>query len=235
VRVDERQLGELFRDAVGEVPPASFGRDEVVTASRRATAARRNAAVGGTLLGAAVLTGGLYFGGVLDAGRSASERTSAAGQRGPEAGPGTMDSAAPHTFDAPPGAPVPFPRARPPDGAQVGCGPVDHDLATEVTGLLAEWGVEVPGPVGEVRQSCAIGARSAAVPVVGGTLYVVVVPRAGAPEPIETVTPDGKHGYSRMLTGGRELVLILLPDVPGRPIALSDAVPALAEELADRL
>lgn len=202
--MDEQRLGQAFRDAVEELPPASFGPDDVVAASRRATARRRSMLAGSTLLGVAVLAGGLVGGGqgLPTAGNTAPAPSSR------EADPGTLS-----TLDA----------AR--------CGPIDAELVTDLTALLANRGRVASGPASEVPERCPAGSRAAAVPVTGGVLYVLLV----EPEPAEIARPDGGRVYSVTLEDGRKLTVISMPGAPGQPPPLADEIPDLARELAAAL
>ncbi|MGH3909104.1 MAG: hypothetical protein ACRDTE_33740 [Pseudonocardiaceae bacterium] len=229
--MDEQGLAELFREAVSDPPPASFGPAEVIAASHRATARRRGVLTGGTLLGVAMLTGGLLTSGVVGGSQPHHEAGQGPPQTAPDvAGPGTA-----HPLGTPPRAETPTPRTGAAEGEQARCGPFDDALATGVTTVLAERGDAVAGPAGEVPWPCPIGSRSAAVPVVGGTLYVLVIPRATQPERSDVVSPDGRHEHVLMLGGGRALVLVSMPATPGQQAPLGDDVPTLAEELAKRL
>jgi hypothetical protein len=60
--MDENRLTEAFRDAVGDVPLASFDTRDVLVASARATAhaRRRTQFGGGVALGVVVLAGGVF-------------------------------------------------------------------------------------------------------------------------------------------------------------------------------
>lgn len=232
--MDEQGLAELFRKAVSDPPPASFGRDEVVAASHRATARRRRALTGGTLLGVAMLAGGLLAGGVVG-GSQAHQGESSAAHAPPQTAPDVAGPGMPHTLGTSPRADTPTPRTGAGEGEQARCGPFDDALATWVSTVLAERGDAVAGPAGEVPWPCPIGSRSAAVPVAGGTLYVVVIPRANQPERSDVVAPDGRHEHVLMLGGERALVLVSMPATPGQQAPLGDDVPELAEELAKRL
>lgn len=231
--MDEQRLGELFREAVGEPPPPSFGRAEVVAASRRATARRRGAVAGGTLLGVAMLTGGLLTSGVLGGG---DPETATAGRAGPQAtADATPEAAAPelpHTLGTAPSSGTPTARA---GAGPAGCAPRDDALVTDVTAVLADRGIAVAGPAGEVPGPCPDGSRAAAVPVPGGTMYVLVVPQTDRPEQSDLVQPDGRREHAVMLDRGRGLVLISTPGVAGQPAPLGEDLPELAEELATRL
>lgn len=190
--MDEQRLSELFGDAVGDAPPASFGRAEVVAASRRATARRRAALVGGTLISVAVLAVGVQL-----VQREDGQQPAAAG---------TL-----RTLDAP------------------RCGPVDRHLVANLTAVLERHGSAASGPAGEVPASCPSGSRAAAVPVAGGTLYVVL---AGQPQPVAVAAPDGVRGYALTLNGGQGLTVISIPSAPGQATPLATEVPDLARELA---
>ncbi|MGH4026215.1 MAG: hypothetical protein ACRDRV_16705 [Pseudonocardiaceae bacterium] len=227
--MDEERLGELFREAVGEPPPPSFGRAEVVAASRRATARRRGALAGGTLLGVAVLTAGMLSSGVLGGG---NPETSATGRAAPHADARSAPPELPHTLGT---APSSGPSTASGGAGQAGCARRDDALVTEVTAVLAGHGIAVAGPVGEVPGPCPAGSRGAAVPVPGGMLYVLVVPQADPPARSDVVQPDGRREHALMLDGGRGLVLISTPAVAGRPAPLNEDVPQLAAELAHRL
>ncbi|MFN2494671.1 MAG: hypothetical protein ABR608_02010 [Pseudonocardiaceae bacterium] len=234
--MDEQRLSQLFRDAVGDLPPASFGLDEVVTASRRATAVRRNVFLGGALLSVGVLAGTLVASGLVGGSQLPGE-TSSAGQAAPE-----IDAPGPepgtHPLNVPPGGAQPAPRADPAGAERGSCGPVDHELAGELTALLADHGAPASGPADEVprqgtAQPCPPGSRAAAVPVPGGTLYVVLVPQGDLFDPVETAAPDGTRRYAVTLNDG-QLAVVSVPAGPGQPAPLADEVPELAKELASR-
>ncbi|MGH3775101.1 MAG: hypothetical protein ACRDRR_05085 [Pseudonocardiaceae bacterium] len=210
--MDEQRLGQAFRDAVEELPPASFGHDDVVAASRRATTRRRSMLAGGTLLGVAVLAGGLVAGGLVGGGEGPPTPGNAAlAPGGREADPGTLS-----TLDAP------------------RCGPVDAELVAGLTSLLANRGNAASGPASAVPEQCPAGSRAAAVPVTGGVLYVLLIPLA-EPAPEQFARPDGARVSSTTLEDGRTLAVISMPGTPGQPAPLADEVPNLARELAAAL
>jgi hypothetical protein len=230
--VDEQRLGQLFRDAVGDPPAASFGLAEVVAASRRATAVRRNAVLGGALLSVGALAGILVAGGLVG-GDQLRDQSSSAGQAAPEL---AAPAAEPHTLSLPPQEQQPAPRADSASAERGSCGPVDLELAGELTILLADRGTPASGPAGEVprggtMQSCPAGSRAAAVPVPGGTLYVVLVPQADPVAAVDIADPDGTRRYTVPLEGGG-LAVVSVPAIPGQPAPLAADVPLLARELA---
>ncbi len=57
--MDERKIAELFRDAASDAPPASFGVDNVVSASARETVRRRNRLALGSAMAAVLVFGGV--------------------------------------------------------------------------------------------------------------------------------------------------------------------------------
>ncbi|HEV2782006.1 MAG TPA: hypothetical protein VGX25_21665, partial [Actinophytocola sp.] len=77
--MDERKLGELFRDAVPDAPPPSFDYDDVAAESGRQRVRRRNALLGGSALGIALLAGATVLGVALWKGAEAPGTASTAG------------------------------------------------------------------------------------------------------------------------------------------------------------
>lgn len=146
--MDEQRLGQAFRDAVEELPPATFEHHDVVAASRRATTRCRSMLAGATLLGVAVLAGGL----VTDGPELPTAGNAAVAPGGRESDPSTLS-----TLDAP------------------RCGPIDAELVAGLKTLLANRGIAASGPAREVPERCPAGSRAAAVPVTGGVLYVLLV------------------------------------------------------------
>jgi len=53
--MDERKLGELFREAVPDVPPPSFGHGDITAESNRQRTRHRRALLGGSALAVAIL------------------------------------------------------------------------------------------------------------------------------------------------------------------------------------
>ncbi len=208
--MDKQRLGQAFRDAVQELPPASFEHGDVVAASRRATARRRGMFAGGTLLGVAVLVGGLVAGELVTDGLPTAENAA------PAPGDRAGDSSTLHTLDA----------AR--------CGPIDTELVADLAAVLANRGSVASGPASEVPEQCPAGSRAAAVPVPGGVLQVLLFPQSVWPEPVQLSTPDGSRSHVLTVNGGRQLMVISTPSTPGQPPPLADEVPDLARELAAR-
>lgn len=227
--VDDQRLSMLFRDAAGQPPPASFDRDDVLAASRRATAWRRSALVGGSLLGIAVLTGGVLLGGQFLVPRETSEAPTAAPAPPPPPPPqagGRMLEPEPLSGMPPPGMPPRDPAA--------GCGPADPALSAELTEVLAERGAAPTGLTVPLPKSCPPGARAAGVPVPGGTLYVVLSPAATGSGDGRAGRPDGSLAHTTATGSGQLLSVLSVPAARAQPAPLADGVDELARELADR-
>lgn len=223
--MDEQRLGELFRDAVGEAPPASFGPTEVAAASRRATARFRMRMAGAAAVVAVALAGAGVLGGQWLSGGD-DQTSTAAGQAerpaermiepAPEAAP---DAGAPANPNAAPGT---------------ACGPADEGLAAELTRVLTERQIPRPGPSQQVPEPCPSGTRSVAVALPGGRLYVLLMPRATSPDG-SIARPDGTIGFAAFTVRGAQLVLLSVPERPGQRGPAVEQVPELATELARRL
>ncbi len=107
--MDEKKLGELFKDAVRDTPPATFGTGEVRRASVRASARHRQNVVVGCVLAVVLLGGGGITAVALTGGTSHSNAAvSASGGSADTANSGTMKSeagaGAPRVQEAPPTA-----------------------------------------------------------------------------------------------------------------------------------
>ena len=241
--MDERRLERLLRDAVGDPPEPSFTVDDVTAASRRVTA-RRRALVAG--VAAAVVLAGSAVGVVAsvtageppmstalapeEASGWISEKTSPEGQ--PDGDP-ERDHSAPGG----PGAQT-FSEGPPKQGGGTsgedgpwaegtsGCDMVDRELATALAG-------ELPiRPIGDAKPSphCVSVARSAAFPVEGGTVSVLVLPRGVAVQP--AIWPEGSV-VGNAHTAGEETVLVIsVPAGDGGTAPLADTVDDVATALA---
>ncbi|MPZ66874.1 MAG: hypothetical protein GEU83_15655 [Pseudonocardiaceae bacterium] len=231
--MDERELSKLFRDAAGHPPPASFDDDDVRAASRRATARRRSALAGGSLLGVAVLGGGLLLGGQLLQPAApegpAGPPPAVASEPAPEPGGRTADPQPMSTLDAP----------RTGDGSTTGlgtCGPADPVLAAELVDALTDRGITRAGPALALAEACPEGSRAAGVPVVGGTVYLVVSPAVAGTGEGGSVRPDGARSYTVAAADNGELVSVLtIPAAPQQPAPLDEHVDELTREIAAQL
>lgn len=261
--MDERQLAELFRDAADDGPAARFGHAEVVAASHRATARRRMAMAGGSALGIMVLVGGIvvgsgYFRDTSSGGGTQSAATAGGAreepqvlsdQRNQSVPPGELaaPSSAGADKDVPDGTGeqgpassgkvVPWPGLRD-DVARAGCGPVDRELADAlVSELPAITGsaVTTRGESVPVPDGCPPDARAAAVPVDGGSLYVVLAPvRGDGPTEQFIGREDGALGFSVYTPKGAVLVVLSVPEVAGAEAPYGPVVRELALNLAQR-
>lgn len=233
--MDEQRLSELFRDAAGNAPPASFGRDEVVAGSRRATARFRTRIAGGSLLGVALLAGGGLAVGQLgsstggDGATVAAENAPPPGDRAAEPENGTPLLAPGGDVPGPPGGGLPG--SGQDTDTEATCGPADMQLADELTAILSARSAAPAGPAGAVPLTCGPGTRAAAVPVPGGQLYVLLAPRVTSPVGTEIDGPGGE-GYRLPAASGGELTVFSVPPTPALPAPLAVEVPDIATELA---
>lgn len=179
--MDDQTLGELFRAAATDVPPASFDEKDIAAASRRITQRRHSMLLGGGGLAVVLLAVGLVFGiGVLvhTVGSGGSNSGAAAGAQGPVS-TGQGPFAAPGIVRNSPGASpmqggVATGKVGPgADGTHIGCGPVDGALAVALASEIPSAGAQVPVPASVL---CPEGSRSAAISVPGGVVTAVLVP-----------------------------------------------------------
>jgi hypothetical protein len=196
--VDEKKLSELFKDAVRDTPPASFGTGEVRQASQRASERRRSGIIVGSALAIVILGGGAITAVTLSSGASNTSASVAAVGSGESNGKsGTMyDNGAvpgPSVLDAPQ---TPNDRAEPPmqggtptgdagtaGSTLSGCDRADRELAAALASELPAAAKAVnPQPV---PFACPTGSRGASFKVVdgprSGTLSVVLVPKGVSP------------------------------------------------------
>ncbi|MEV6910563.1 hypothetical protein [Amycolatopsis sp. NPDC051071] len=233
--MDENDLKALFRDAPGDAPSPTFDTGDVVRASKRATARRRNGIAVACSALVLVLAGVGMFGlldglGVplpsaakSDNGAGAPEQPGAASAR-------PLDSGESPNFSNPPpqqGGSGPEKTGRMTAEGTYGCDQVDRELATALAG-------ELPVPV-EVAKStpgdlCSTGARSAGFQVPGGTVAVAVFP-AGSPVP---PVPIGASNAQRITAKGSLVVVVSLGDGSGGPAFPEADVDRLAGVLAAR-
>lgn len=227
--MDERELSKLFRDAAGTPPPASFDHDDVLGASRRATARRRGALAGGSLLGVAALSGGLVLGAQL----SGPSQPAAPAAPPPAAAlaPDAGGRAAPQPMSTPSSA-TPGSGGR--AAVAASCGPADPVLAAELTDALADLTAPT-GPAVPLPETCPPQSRAVGVPVAGGTIYLVVSPAIVGTGEGSSVGPDGARSYT-VTAGNGNLVSVLSVPAGGQPPApLHEHVDDLAQEIAAQL
>ncbi|MGP4016778.1 hypothetical protein [Saccharopolyspora sp. 5N708] len=199
--MDERKLEELFRDSVRSVPPASFDEQDVARASRRITARRRVAAVGGTVVAAAVLVGGIGVG----TGLFTPSSSTVASHSGQETAPITPRTDGPGVLENRGGS----------------CGP-DAQLAAAVTRQLPE----AAGTAPVAASPCPSGAKSASFQLrdgssVGSVTVIVSPVGAVAPDqakPGDLRRPDGTEQSVRQARSGKLIVVLSDPEA-GSPAA----------------
>jgi hypothetical protein len=252
--VDERKLTELFKDAVGAAPPASFGTGDVQRASRRATERRRTAIVSGSVL-AVVLLGGGVVTGVALSGETMNSNASApmvasSGQgdsggtmydNGPASAPSARAESG-HPNDRPEG---PKQGGSPTGSAGLsagstpgGCEEADRELAAALASELpaaaqAKVGAEQPVPF-----SCPPGSRAASFKVVdgprAGTLSVVLAPPGSTPgiAPLGAGVPGTVNRNAPALRSGG---MVYIVSQPGHELAeppFAESAQALAAGIA---
>jgi hypothetical protein len=236
--VDEKKLTELFKDAVRDAPPASFGTGDVQRASRRATERRRTAIVSGSVL-AVVLLGGGVVTGVALSGENLDSNASApmVASSGQGDGGGTMydngaasgasaraESGQPNDrSEGPKQGGSPVGSAGPSAGSTPGgCEKADRELAAALASELpaaanARVGAEKPVPF-----ACPPGSRAASFEVVdgprSGTLSVVLAPPGSTPGivPMGAKVPGTvNRNASALLSGG----MVYIVSQPGPELA----------------
>jgi hypothetical protein len=216
--LDERELAELFRDAAQTIPPASFDVHDVQRAARRATARRRIAVAGTTLVAAALLAGGIGVG----LGRFG-------GTPVPQAAvPNSPLTRAPspsiHDQHSGPILLTPGP-----------CGPPDPALAS----ALAE---QLPAAAGmppvSARSGCPDGARNAAFQLrdgaSAGEVIVVLVPADRAAPAGESRGADGARQVTSRTRSGQVLMVLSDPEAGSPDAPYASRLAAIAGELAPR-
>jgi hypothetical protein len=258
VRVDEKKLGELFRDAVRDAPPASFDTGDVLVASRRATARHRTAVALGSTVAAVVLLGGTALGVNLLGNRGSSLNAASAPAVGtgspglmtpfnrPGAGAATPDT---RSLETQRGGlpPKSIPESPPTQGGElsgsaspragstlVGCGPVDRELAVALANELPAAAGAQPVPV---TGSCPDGALSAGYEVRDGDrtglFSVVVVPaRIGGSAVLDQ--PAGSRVTTIPTSGGGTITVLSTPATGSTAAPFGDRVPAVADHLASQ-
>jgi hypothetical protein len=198
--VDEKKLGELFKDAVGDPPPATFGTGDVRKASHRATARRRNGIVAGSALAVVLLGGGVVTTVALT---GENTPTSALAPAAPNsegaanggtmydnggAGSAHVEQAQPPTLnDRSDGSKQGDPSTGKAGGSAgstlSGCEKADRELAAALASELPA--APNPDDALAVPFSCPSGSRGAAFKVTDaarpGTISVVLIPKGVSP------------------------------------------------------
>jgi hypothetical protein len=223
--VDEQRLAELFRDAAGEPPPASFDERDIAVASRDADRRHRRAVrTWGVVAASVVVLAGVAVG------------IGSIGQGGGGTSSSTASPASVRPFNTGPAPGSARPQGRLPDvtgGEENGCGPTDPNLLAALAGALPTAGRI--GPVA-VNLPCPAGARAAGYQVrdgaVTGVVAVVLTP-AGATQPLTVLAlPRGAvHDTEATASGGR--LTVLSEPAAGATVApFANLVGPIARQLA---
>lgn len=211
--MDERELGDLFREVPGPAPPASFDTDDVRRGSRRVTARRRTAAAGGAFVAAGVLVGGVGLGTGLFGGSSGGAGEPVA------LPPPSPTTSAPEFRQGPMSLP----------GGD-GCPAPDRRLAEAVVEQVPAASNTAPIEVTE----CPEGARGAAFVLGQGRLSVTVAPAQAVSEEFgATDRPDGSVKIVQPTESGKVLTVVSSPQ-GGAASPEAERLPEVAEALAAR-
>lgn len=236
--MDDRELETMFADALGEPPPATFGRSDVLAASRKAQARRRSMVT--VACGCVVLA--LAGAGVVGWVTTTSHGNSTvAAQLSTQAGvagqPGGVPERPPNT-----GGGQGFPTLSPMQGGDEsgkngpraegasGCDKVDRELATALAG-------ELPAPVPAYsaqpgRVWCPAGSRAAGLPVEGGTVSVTLLSPGTGVLPVPR--PPGVLEIQRPAAGGGTLLLFSVPADGSMAAPLPQDIDRIAGAVAAR-
>lgn len=232
---DDERLVALFRDAAGtDLPPSAFDHDRVVTASRRITARRRSAVLGGAM--ALLVVAGVGVAAALPSRSGDAASTAAAPASAP--GPEALAESAPSDEGrdaAVPDVPVaPLPEF---DGTPLGPGTTecadrqDPQLRAYVEQVLPE---VVGAPVAGITMECRPGGeRGVNVEVddagATGLLTVQYLPPGEVPGPV-----SGSSAQALTASGGT-VVVSSSGAGPGAPVPFEGRLDTVATFLAPRL
>ncbi|HTI24714.1 MAG TPA: hypothetical protein VL652_27205 [Kutzneria sp.] len=213
--MDDKQLAEKFRDAVGDVPPPSFDAGDVVVASKRATArARKRLQAGaGVAIGVVLIGGALVL--VKPFGASNGSMTSA----------GAGDAAAPNAtsplslnpgFNTNEGGGPKVQPNTPDAGGAANCGQPDQGLAAA---LVTELPIITGSEAQAADVSCPVGAAAVAFQLTDGAnsgkLELILVPASVPNDPGTGRKPAVRVAKGNAVTvtthNGGALTLATLP------------------------
>jgi len=252
--VDEKKLREVFGDAVPEPPPPTFSIGAVRAESGRQRTRHRNALLGGSALGIAVLTGAAVLGVALWKGTDSNDASTAAGAPMLDTSSGnaaTGRSDVPNE-DQPPRAASggteqdkSFPTESPKQGGTstgnagpqgpgstlIGCGQADRELAAALAGELP---AAASPKLQNANVTCPQGSHSFAVEVTDGdrtgTVTVVLVPPGTNVDYPVTGSPQGAVVGAGQVKDGRKVFVITEP-AEGATVAPLDTQ---VQDIADR-
>lgn len=245
--MDERRLAELFRDAAGDAPPASFDEHDVATESRRVTRRRRSMLAGGSGVAVVALAAGLLlgpggFGHTLGGGTqgAASAPAVRGGPVQPDQSPfgPAVEGPAARGTDS-------FPSSSPAQGGgkvggvgpnagstRIGCGPTDREVAVALAGELPSVGAPTTVTPG---LTCGGTTRAATYLVRDGaaTGYVTAVlsPRA---DPATLTMRGGVLSSTGTSASGKWQVTVVGEPAGGQVPPLADRLGAVERAIAAR-
>lgn len=253
--MDERKLSELFRDAVPDAPPPTFGVQDIAAESGKQTLRKRNALLGGSALGLVIVAGIAVLGMALWKGTDSQEGTAAAGApmvadsgnremplnevpngeaQSPAAGGGAQKDSS-FSAEAPKQGGPPTGNAGPsgPGSTPRGCGQADPELAAALAGELRAAANITPVAA---KALCPDGSHAAAVPLSDngrtGTVTIVLAPVGTTVDYPVTGSPQGAVVGSGTARDGRRLYVITEPTGSSTQAPFAAEVPGVAERLA---
>jgi hypothetical protein len=252
--MDERKLGEIFRDAVPDAPPPSFDHTDVALESGRQQARRRRSLLGGSALGVALLAGVTVLGMALWNGAGSQERSTG----GQAASSPMIDSATGNATAVPNEVPnegaergsaadKSFPAEPPKQGGAStgnagppgpgstpgGCVKADLELAAALAGELQA--ADTPAATGELPAdvACPPDGRGVAFRLAGGGVIsaVLVPPTSAMPNPFAG-QPQGTTVRAQVTPTGLRLMLVSEPPAGSTRPPLEDKLQGMVERLA---
>lgn len=253
--MDERRLADIFQDAVGDLPPASFTEGDIRAESRRQTVRKRNTIALGSALGIAVLATGIAIGPDLLPTATSTDTTSVLAEgspRGVGEPSGGSIAIAPGDADGIPGGPPPadsIPEDPPTQrsgqpgvsGSARGCAEVDRELAGALANELPDatggGAAYQPLPVGG---ECPSGSRAVSYLVRPngnlGFISAVLLPAdQSAAQPTGFRTSGDTKAFVARTSSGKTLVLRSDPREEGSPGPYLDSLQIIAQKLATTL
>lgn len=233
---DDDRMAALFSEAASDAPPPGFDHDRVVAASRRITARRRSAVLGGAMALLVVAGVGVAVALPGTGGEPAVTAAAPAAQPAPEAA-AEAGAAAPEVLDAMPHAAQDAARAPGFTGTPLGPGTTEcaQRQDPQLRAYLQEVLPEVAGaPEAAVTMECRPGGeRGVALEVddagTAGLFTVQYLP------PGEAASATGGESASAPTASGGTVVVGSRGDGPGTPAPFTDRLEVTAAYLAPRL
>jgi hypothetical protein len=210
--MDDNRLGDAFRAAAGDPPPASFDVGDILGTSHRLTARRQTRIRAATALGVVLLASGA-FAGVVAVTTGGSETTSAQVPAEAAATDNKNRAVAPGQADASP-------------MSTEGSCAVDPDLATALAAVLRD-GISGPAIPATI---CPDGARAAAYQVTDGAKTGVVQALLLPPGHVLNVIV----GPTATAPASNGTTIMLLSSPPKQAAPYGDQLPTFAKAIAAR-